>query len=408
MAVSGRKWSGAEDSERVLNGSALKRAIGGALAGSAVLLLAACAAPSPKFSMQSPVSESKEYFSEKEYGVKASPRVVTRSSRLTRGGGRYQVGKPYQIKGKWYRPKEDPDYSKRGKASWYGAAFDGRLTANGEVYDMSHLTAAHPTMPLPSYARVTNLANGASVVVRVNDRGPYAHGRIIDLSKRAADMLGYSQNGVAEVQVDYVGKAPLHGQDDEYLLASYKPGKGMPSYGLPDGVMLAMNGPAPSVVVQPRVPAQGLSGISVNPDTAVSSREALPELPNIGPLIVNRPLVALALGYAPDSPAPSAVSAFDKLGIDADRIKASWRMQTGGETRSQTVYVAAGTFASRDFAEALADRLSRHARSEVSTTREGSRTWYSVAAYPSHEADLDTLLRTAWENGALDALVVRP
>ena len=117
-------------------------------------------------------TRSKEYFSEAKYGVKASPRVSNLRTRLPRGGGRDQVGKPYKVAGKWYYPKEDRQYRKVGGASWYGDAFHGRLTANGEVYDMTHLTAAHPTMPLPSYARVTNLKNGSSVIVRVNDRGP--------------------------------------------------------------------------------------------------------------------------------------------------------------------------------------------------------------------------------------------
>ena len=133
-------------------------------------------------------------------------------SRMPRGGGRYQVGKPYQVKGKWYRPKEDPNYKAVGLASWYGSAFHGRLTANGEVYDMTHLTAAHPTMPLPSYARVTNLKNGSSVMVRVNDRGPFAHSRVIDLSKRAAELLDYQHTGLAKVKVEYVGRAPLDGR----------------------------------------------------------------------------------------------------------------------------------------------------------------------------------------------------
>ena len=168
-------------------------------------LLAGCAStPQPKSMVQ---KRSKEYFAESEYGVKASPRVSTKRSNLPRGGGRDQVGRPYKVKGKWYYPKEQPGYKKTGKASWYGDAFHGRLTANGEIYDMTHLTAAHPTMPLPSYARVTNLKNGSSVMVRVNDRGPYAHGRVIDLSKRAAEMLDYTHSGIADVRVEYVSRA---------------------------------------------------------------------------------------------------------------------------------------------------------------------------------------------------------
>lgn len=182
-------------------------------------MMAGCNAPAPKSSLKG----TTEYFAESEYGVKASPRVVSSESGMTRGGGRYQVGKPYQIKGRWYRPKEDPNYVAEGKASWYGEAFHGRLTANGEVYDMAHLTAAHPTMPLPSYARVTNLENGNSVIVRVNDRGPFVRDRVIDLSKRAAELLEYRHMGVADVRVEYISPAPLHGNDDQYLLASYRP-----------------------------------------------------------------------------------------------------------------------------------------------------------------------------------------
>ncbi|RCL04059.1 MAG: rare lipoprotein A [Candidatus Tokpelaia sp. JSC189] len=133
------------------------------------------------------------------------------------------VGKPYQIQGKWHYPVEEVNYSKIGLASWYGSQFHGKLTANGEIFNMHHLTAAHPTMPLPSYARVTNLKNGSSLIVRVNDRGPFAHNRIIDLSCRAAELLGYRNNGLTDVKVEYVGQAPLSGQNDNYLLAFYQP-----------------------------------------------------------------------------------------------------------------------------------------------------------------------------------------
>ena len=206
------------------------------LCASAVALTA-CTSTGPKVTMVKK-TRSKEYFSEKDYGVKASPRVVDvamaslpgmKMKRMPRGGGRDQIGKPYKVKGKWYVPKEDPNYHVAGTASWYGDAFHGRLTANGEVYDMNHLSAAHPTMPLPSYARVTNKKNGNSVIVRVNDRGPYAHGRVIDLSKRAAQLLDYTSTGTAQVVVEYVGRAPVDGADDEYLMASYKPGSGNPA-----------------------------------------------------------------------------------------------------------------------------------------------------------------------------------
>ncbi len=115
--------------------------------------------------------------------------------------GLYKVGKPYQIRGAWYYPAVDYEYAETGIASWYGPKFHGRDTANGERFDMNLLTAAHRTLPLPSFVRVTNLDNGRSLVLRVNDRGPFARGRIIDVSRRAAQLLGFEARGTAPVEV---------------------------------------------------------------------------------------------------------------------------------------------------------------------------------------------------------------
>ena len=120
------------------------------------------------------------------------------------GGGRYQVGKPYQVAGHWFKPKEQPNYDKQGTASWYGEAFHRRMTSNGEWFDMNQLTAAHATLPLPSYVKVTNLENGREVIVRVNDRGPWSGGRIIDLSYAAAKVIGLHKSGTARVSLTMV------------------------------------------------------------------------------------------------------------------------------------------------------------------------------------------------------------
>ena len=148
-------------------------------------------------------------------GETLGERVIPLGQPVPRGGGFYQVGKPYQVGSLVYTPREDPGYDRVGSASWYGELFQGRRTANGEIYDMDRLSAAHPTLPLPVYARVTNLNNGRTIVVRINDRGPYASDRIIDLSRRSAELLGFRNHGTATVRVKYLGRAPLNG-DDSY------------------------------------------------------------------------------------------------------------------------------------------------------------------------------------------------
>src|ERR1700676_347924 len=157
-----------------------------------------------------------------KYGVSSSPHVVEFGEPVPKGGGTYRVGKPYTVAGRVYVPEEDVNYREEGLASWYGDDFHGRLTANGEVFDMGSLTAAHPTLPMPCYARVTNLSNGTSLVVRVNDRGPYHGNRLIDVSNKAAELLEFKGNGVAHVRVEYVGRAPLEGSDDRQLLATLR------------------------------------------------------------------------------------------------------------------------------------------------------------------------------------------
>src|ERR1700736_6542612 len=164
-----------------------------------------------------------------KYGVSSSPRVVAYGDPVPKGGGTYRVGKPYTVAGRVYVPEEDTSYRAEGLASWYGDDFHGRLTANGEVFDMGSLTAAHPTLPMPSYARVTNLANGKSLIVRVNDRGPYHGNRLIDVSNRAAELLEFKGNGVARVRVEYVARAPLEGSDDRQLVATLRTGVPAPS-----------------------------------------------------------------------------------------------------------------------------------------------------------------------------------
>src|ERR1700732_1927217 len=164
-----------------------------------------------------------------KYGVSSSPRVVALGEPVPKGGGTYRVGKPYTVAGRVYVPEENVSYREEGMASWYGDDFEGRLTSNGEMFDMASLSAAHPTLPMPCYARVTNLGNGKSLIVRVNDRGPYAGNRLLAVENRAAELLEFKGNGVARVRVEYVGRAPLEGSDDRQLIATLRTGMPAPS-----------------------------------------------------------------------------------------------------------------------------------------------------------------------------------
>src|SRR6187402_532274 len=197
----------------------------GTVAALACLLLANCAS-SEKFAGRV----------DPKYGVSSSPRVVGFGEAVPKGGGTYRIGKPYTVAGRVYVPEEDPNYRAEGMASWYGDDFHGRLTANGEVFDMTSLTAAHPTLPIPSYARVTNLSNSKSLIVRVNDRGPFHANRVMDVSYRAATLLEFERSGIAKVRVEYVGRAPLEGSDDRQLLATLRTGVPAPS---PSAVRIA-------------------------------------------------------------------------------------------------------------------------------------------------------------------------
>jgi rare lipoprotein A len=206
-------------------------------------------------------TSSKKASVDPRYGVSPSPQVVGSGEPVPQGGGRYHVGKPYRIAGKWYKPLENPtNFEAIGVASWYGPGFHGRRTANGEVFDQHSLSAAHPTLPLPSYVRITNTANGSSVIVRVNDRGPYHGRRVIDVSRRVAEMLDFKRHGMGRVRVEYVGLAPIEGRDTAALVATYRdaghgpapaPGTTVPATPAEPRTLMIASNPPPATRVQP-------------------------------------------------------------------------------------------------------------------------------------------------------------
>jgi len=252
-----------------------------------------------------------------KYGVSSSPRVVAFGEPVPKGGGAYRVGKPYTVAGRIYVPEENVGYHEEGTASWYGDDFHGRLTANGEVFDMASLTAAHPTLPMPCYARVTNLVNGKSLIVRVNDRGPYHGNRLIDVSNRAAELLEFKNYGVARVRVEYVGRAPLEGSDDRQLVATLRTGEPAPS---PSAVRIASAQPfvpelpASSRLIRGEVPMpQGRPYMLGNTTSDMASINATSEMSASGRMRSGRsPDNARAVSYQDDrsyAPPPRAAGA---------------------------------------------------------------------------------------------------
>ncbi len=239
-------------------------------------------------------------FPQSKYGP-ASPRVVADGEEVPKGGGRQLIGKSYSVAGKRYTPYEKPvGYTAVGTASWYGEAFHGRRTANGEVYDRTAISAAHPTMPLPAYARVTNMLNNRSIIVRVNDRGPYHGGRVMDVSQKTAEALAFRHLGTARIKLEYLGQASLAGSDDKLLLATLRT----------DGTPAAIPGTSARTMVASSAPVAAGRSQSADLD------EAAPESPRQPFLSQSASSQPVAQAYAepvraiaPSSPvAASAIS----------------------------------------------------------------------------------------------------
>ncbi len=268
--------------------------------------------------------------------------------------GVYKVGQPYQIDNVWYYPREQPDYDETGVASWYGPTFYGKHTANGEMYDGNQLTAAHKTLPMPVNVRVTNLDNGKSLIVRVNDRGPYARGRIIDLSKRAAELLDVVQTGTARVRVTYLGRADING--------------------------------APPPITPPAIASALPAAPSGKVDTA-----ALGIVP--GATVAPPPAKSAQM---PTAAIPSQMFADDQ--------------PTGKVTRVPVpvvthLYVQLGAFSKLENAKALLNRVGGDLR--ISTLQRGGQTLYRVRSGPlSSVADADAALSRITGGGANDAHIV--
>jgi rare lipoprotein A len=270
----------------------------------------------------------------------------------TQGG--YKIGKPYQIQGVWYYPAEDFGYDETGVASWYGPDFHGKFTANGEVFDQNEVTAAHRTLPMPCFVRVTNLENGRSLIVRVNDRGPFSHSRIIDLSRRSAQLLGVEQQGTAKVRVQILA-------DESRSLALRLKAKS-------DETQVAA---APRVAVQAEtLPAPG-------------SREKA------------KPVVTAATPPPPRSPSPP-----DDQQLQTQKVKIV-------PVKATTMFIQAGAFARYDNANRLSAALSSIGQTSITQVATKSGTLFRVRMGPLGNLDAaDALLEKVINSGYPDAKLV--
>ncbi len=277
-------------------------------------------------------------------------------------GGRYKVGNPYEVAGVWYYPQEDPLYDETGIASWYGKEFSGRKTANGEIFNPVEVSAAHKTLPMPTNVRVTNLENGKSIVARVNDRGPFKPGRIIDMSEKGAELLGFKAQGVARVRVEFLGIADL---------PDGRPGKRIAGKG---------NHAEIGETVARAAPAAAVEGGALPPPDGVAA---------------SRPVAAPAEIRPVPVPVASPVDQPD--GTVTEVPVAS----EGG------IYVQAGAFLARENADRLLRRLKAIADFRISTKRQDGKLYYRVRVGPiASVGEADAILEKVLMDGQKGAAIV--
>jgi rare lipoprotein A len=280
----------------------------------------------------------------------------------------YKVGNPYQVNGVWYYPAVDYNYDQTGIASWYGPGFVGQATANGEEYDQDALTAAHKTLPMPTLVRVTNLENGRQIQIRINDRGPFVNDRIIDLSRRGAQLLGMINNGTAKVRVQIMP------EESRQLALGLGAGE--------EGV------PKPTAAPAPQVTTQALAAApTVQP-------KPQPTVPPPAPVIAAAP-----------APSPTPSSSVGLSGVPLPQPSAKVIQEPVHPTN---IYIQAGSFLQVANAEHLKDKLSRKVGfARVIPVQVGAQKFYRVRVGPIGTVDqADQMLDQVIALGHKDARII--
>jgi len=312
-------------------------------------------------------------------------------SQAAKGQGYYKVGTPYEVDGVWYYPRVDYNYDESGIASWYGPDFHGKYTANGEVYDMNDLTGAHPTLPMPSIVRVTNLENGRSVIVRINDRGPYLRGRIIDLSRRSAQLLGMIDKGTAKVRVAILAEesrqAAIIAQQGEVptpeRIAAALPGA------IPPAERIAMAEPLDQVSVEPLDPPPGIPAAPDTHKTSAAHRTVALRATVI-------PSRSLPVGAAPASASPA-----EEMAMTPPQSE-----MTPQPVQPTSIYVQVAAFANYDNADRLRTQLQQLGPTQITPATVAGKPFFRVWMGPADsvpEADrlLDQVVRAGYRGARI-------
>jgi rare lipoprotein A len=388
----------------MISRAASKRAIVTSAAALATLLTGACA--------------------ELKFGVSAVKQLQSppeAPSAPARPQGTYKIGEPYQIAGVWYYPAEDWSYAETGIASFYGGErsgtdFHGKLTANGELYDMNALTAAHKTLQMPSLVRVTNLDNGRSLVLRVNDRGPFARGRVIDVSRRAAQLLGFEGSGTARVRVEILAeesqrlKAALTGRDENQTVAAVPrslvasdalpPPPGARETRVTSAALPPPSATLPPVRTDPERAAQPTTRQGRPRETQVplarqaapiqtqAANDPVPTAPaapaaaaRTAPAPTGRNNQPVATPAAPQRPAAPLASR-EVAALPVEQQAAARPVLTQGQTQRTSLWVQAGAFGNYENAYRLSVRLSRFGSAKVIPANVNGAQVYRVRVGP--------------------------
>ena len=301
--------------------------------------------------------------------------------------GSFKVGNPYNIKGRNYYPRETYNHSETGIASWYGPNFHGKKTANGEIFDKNELTAAHRTLQMPSIIRVTNLANGRSIILRVNDRGPFAHDRVLDVSERAAAVLGFKNHGTAKVRIDVLSDASVqvaHAAKQGYDTRGFE---------------VALNNKKPRTATTVAMPQ-----VKPEPVTQVAMTAApIPPRPATGqpvPLVpLHKPMPVQA---EPLTPA-NVVPATPNMQTASNYVAGS----NVGNLGTGKIYVQAGSFAQEQNALSYSNNLSGFGPSKVYMTRVNDKPFFRVRLGPyNNRIEAQEILTALNAGGNKNAVIV--